>query len=433
MSFNTSSLRIGLCALFLALVGPPGGAMAQTGALGDSLRRGDVDGARALLDTQVAGRADAQLHRAHLEGLIALRQGDARKAVEIFEAIVDIAPGFEPSRLALVQALHVAGRRGTAIAQARRLADTTEDAQLRDQLLNQIALTEGARRGGVALRFSLLPSSNITGGSSAETVTLGGVPFVLDAGSRKARGIGISLGVTAWRSWVLGRQWTATAAASLDRRIFDTRLKPDETELSLRLNAAWRGQRGELTFGPRLALLRQPGGLARRQAGIGLAGAWLISPRLRFTLSAEWLRQEYPQAPFRTGHLTSLVPGLQWAVSPRTTLFADLPVLRETARAPHLAHRDLGLGLGIATRLPEGLNLGLSAFAGRNRYDGVYPGFSITRRDTVRSLRVSLSHDKITLRGVRPEISVTRRWQASNIPLHDITTTDFGLSLSRRF
>ena len=433
MSFTISRLWIGLCALILTLAGLSDVAGAQSRALTESLARGDVVRARAILDAEVAGRADAALHRAHLEGLIALRQGDAGKAVEIFEAIVDIAPGFAPARLALVQALHAAGRRGPALAQARRLANMTEDAQLRDALLDQIALSEGARHGGVALRFSLLPSSNITGGASAETVMLGGVPFVLDPASRKARGTGVALGVTAWRSWTLGRAWTATAAASLDRRLFDTALKPHESELSLRLTAAYRSARAEVSFGPRLALLRQSGGLARRQVGLGMAGAWLMSPRAQLTLTGDWLRQDYPQAPFRSGTLTSLVPGVHWAVGKRTTLFAEAPMLRETAAAPHLAHRDLGLVLGVATQTAGGLTLGLSAYAGRNRYDGVYPGFDLARKDKVRSLRLSLSHERFVLHGLRPEISLTRKWQDSTIPLHDLTTTDVGLSLARRF
>lgn len=406
-------------------------ALAETVA--QALQRGDGDAARAALTAQVAGRPDAGLHRAHLEGMIALRQGDVQNAITIFRAILDVAPDFEPSRLWLIRALQAAGQGNLATAQARRLASQTEDTRLRDQLLNQIATTQGARRGGVALRFALLPSTNITAGTSTETVLIDGLPFVLDPGSRAASGLGVTLGATAWRSWALGPSWTAIGSASLDHRKFNTALKPDETDLALRFDAAYRGQRGNIAFGPRFSLLFQDGKRARRQAGLGLSATYLAAPRLRFFLTAEVLQQRFPQSPFRDGTRASATPGLQWALARQTILTVELPILRETTRAAHLAHTDLAFGVGVSTRLGRGLNLGVGALAGRNAYDGLYPGFAVARTDRVKSLRLNLSHESFQMRGLVPELSLTRKWQSSNIPLHRMTTTDVALSLSRRF
>lgn len=123
-----------------ALIGGMAAVLLFTGSVqaetvGQALRRGDAEAARAALSAEVAGRKDAGLHRAQLEGLIALRQGEPAKAMQIFRAILEVAPGFEPARLGLVKALEAAGQRGTAIVQARRLALQTEDQGLRDQLL----------------------------------------------------------------------------------------------------------------------------------------------------------------------------------------------------------------------------------------------------------------------------------------------------------
>lgn len=417
----------GLAALFIL------NSQAQSETVEQALRRGDAQAARVALSEQIAGRKDAGLHRAQLEGMIALRQGDPDTAIKIFRGILAIAPTFEPSRIGLIRALEASGQRSSAITHARRLASQTEDGHLRDQLLSQIAMAEGARRGGVALRFALLPSSNITGGTTTETVLVGGVPFTLDPASREASGVGLTLGATAWRSWSLGRSWNATASASVDFRTFNTALKPDETELALRLDASHRGPRASVAFGPRYSMLFQDGSRARQQAGIGMNAAYLAAPRLRFFLSAEMLRQTYPQADFRNGTRTSVTPGLQWALSPQTILTAELPMLRESARARHLAHKDVALGIGLATRMSGGLNLSVSVLGGRNAYDGIYPGFTLARTDHVKSLRLSISHNKVQVRGLMPELSVTRKWQSSNIPLHDTRTTDFALSLSRRF
>lgn len=422
-----SKVICGLTAIVISIAPAQGETIAQ------AMQRGDADAARAALTKQVAGRQDAGLHRAHLEGMIALRQGDPDTAIEIFRGILSVAPDFEPSRLWLIRALQLSGQHHSAITQARRLATQTEDARLRDQLLNQITTARDTRRGGVALRFALLPSTNITAGTSTETVLIDGVPFTLDPGSRAASGVGVTLGATAWHSWSLSPSWDAIASASLDHRWFNTEFKPDETDLALRLDAAFRGKRGSVSFGPRFALLFQDGDRARRQAGVGMSAIYLAAPRLRVFLTAEVLRQNFPQAPFRNGTRASATPGMQWALSQQTILTVELPILRETARAPHLAHTDLALGVGLSTQIGRGFNLGVGTLAGRNAYDGAYPGFDIARTDRVRSLRLNVSHDRLQFRGLMPEISVTRKWQSSNIPLHKMTTTDVALSLSRRF
>lgn len=431
MKSRLSGVRSALT--LLLFLGGLSGEPAQAQNITQSLRSGDYAAARAALDRQVGSRKDANLHRAHLEGMIALRQGNPAEAIRIFRAILDIAPGFEPARLQLVRALNAAGERDQALGEARRLALQTEDQRLRDQLLDQIALARGPKRGGVILRFSILPSSNITGGTTRETVLIGGVPFTLDPASRQANGIGINLGVTLWRQWNLGRETRGTASATIDRRVYDTALKPDETELGLRFDIAHRMPHGAVTFGPRYALLFQNGQESRSQIGIGISGTQVMSPRLRLTYSAEWLRQRFPDQSFRNGNRLSATFGLQWALSRDAFLSVEVPYLRETAAAPHLSHRDFGLGLGVNFRMKNGLALGAHAFAGRNRYDGIYPGFSVARADRVQSLRLSASHEAISIGTLVPEFTVTRKWQSSNIPLHDVTTTDLGLSLVRRF
>ncbi|TVP72728.1 MAG: DUF560 domain-containing protein [Rhodobacteraceae bacterium] len=411
------------------------GATAQTPAetMAQALQRGDAVAAREALSRHLARRPDAGLHQAQLEGLIALRAGDADGAIAIFRDILAVAPDFEPARMWLIRALHAAGQLGAAVAQAHQLASRTEDAQLRDQLLTQLATVRHHPRAGLALRFALLPSSNITAGSATRTVMIDGVPFMLDPASRATSGLGVTLGATAWYRWTLGPMMTAIVSASLDHRRFSTSRKPDETELALRLDVTRRGPRSTLTFGPRVTQLFQAGDLTRQQAGFGTSAAGLVTARLQLFIHAEYLRQRFPRAEFRDGIQIRVTPGLHYALSQDTRLTLELPVLRETARAAHLTHTDLALGLGLSTRLGDELHLGVSTLLGRNTHDGVYPGFSVARRDRVRSLRVTLSHDRLQFQGLVPQLTLTRRWQSSNIPLHRMRATDVALSLSRRF
>ncbi|HMO06478.1 MAG TPA: surface lipoprotein assembly modifier [Paracoccaceae bacterium] len=470
---------IGLAgAALLALALSSSQATAQTGGVSAALARGDYAAARRLAEAEVSGRPDAALHLAHLEGLIALRAGEPAKAAEIFRAILSVAPGFEPSRVQLVVALDRLNRRAEARREAETLARTGRSPELRGAMAapaprGAVAPRTAPRppvpaaepgpagsprpaaeppqatappapvaarpapaaepRGGVVLRFAFLPSSNITGGTRAETVELGGLPFVLDPGSQEQGGVGLTFGATLWRSWDLGEHWRAMLSGSGDLRLYGNAPKPDEAELGLRLDLSRKFRQGGLSFGPRLGVVFKDGRIFRRQAGLGLAVEHLASQRLRFTASAEWQAQDHPDEPFRDGSLLSARLGLDWAASPRTVVSVELPFLREKTRAAHLAHTDTGLGIGLRHAFPAGLAIGAHVFAGSNRYDGVYPGFGVARRDRVQSLRLSISDSRFRILGQIPELSVTRRRQGSNIPLHDVTSTDVGLSFARRF
>lgn len=414
----------GLVALLVA-----GPASAET--LETALRRGDATAARAALEAEIAGRPDAALHRAHLEGLIAMRQGDLRKAEAAFRQILARNPDFEPARVQLVIVLDKLGD-PAARREAQRLAATTKDKRLRERLVRQAGTQDQADRSGLQLRFALLPSSNVTGGPKTDTVMIGGLPFVLDPASREAGGTGLGLGLVGWQSWDLGRDWLLTLSGSLDRRVYDIDAKPDETEIGARLTLGHKAGWGGLSFGPRTALLFQSGAVVRRQSGLGLEAVVRSGSKTRFTVSAELLRQSFPQAAYRDGTLSRAVIGLRWVPSRDLAFHLDLPVERERARADHLSHVELGIELGVQVRRGA-MGLGLAVATSLDRYDADYPGFDIARKDRVTSLKLSLSHDKLNWQGLVPEFSITRTRQDSNIPLHDSWTTDIGLNLVKRF
>jgi hypothetical protein len=405
--------------------------LAQADTLELALKRGDATAARAALEAQVAGKPDADIHRAHLEGLLAMRRGDLRQAEAMFRAILARYPGFEPSRVQLVIVLDKLGD-PAARQEARRLAETTRDAGLRARLARKIDTQGRSDKSGVQFRFALLPSSNLTGGPKTDTILLGGLPFRLDPGSRQAAGVGLSLGLVAWRNWELSPDWQLTLSGSADRRVYDTDAKPDETEVGARLAFAHKASWGGLSMGPRTAVLFQHGKVVRRQAGLAVEAAVLTGEKTRLNFSAEVLRQRFPQSAFRDGTLSRAQIGLRWAASRDTTFHLNLPVERETAEADHLSHLELGIELGVQFRRGQ-MGIGLAAATSLDRYDGVYPGFDVARKDKVSSLELTLKHDKLNWQGMVPELSITRTRQDSNIPLHDSWTTDVGLNLVKRF
>ncbi len=405
-------------------------SLARADTLEAALHRGDANAARAALEAQISGHPDANIHRAHLEGLIAMRRGDLRKAEAVFRSILTENPRYEPSRVQLVIVLDKLGD-PAARDEARRLAETATDRQPRKGMARKVS-PQDADTSGLQFRMSLLPSSNVTNGPKTETVLIGGVPFRLDPGSREAAGTGLSLGVVAWKSWGLRPDWQLTLSGSADRRIYDVDVKPNETEVGVRLSLARKAPWGGLSFGPRTAVIFQESALVRRQAGVGLETVVLSGKKTRLSFSAEVLRQSFPQAAYRDGTLSRAVIGVRWALNPETVFHLSLPVEREKAKADHLSHLDLGIEIGVKLRRGQ-IGIGLGVATSVNRYDGLYPGFATAREDRESSLKLSLSHDKLNWQGMVPELTITRTRRDSNIPLHDGWTTDVGLNLVKRF
>lgn len=403
----------------------------MAGPVEEALERGDATAARAALEGEISGSPDANIHRAHLEGLIAMRQGKLHAAERVFRSILAANPNFEPSRIQLVIVLSKLND-PAAVQEAKLLERTTKDSRLRETLARSIGKDRRSDKSGLQFRFAILPSSNVTGGPAIDTVFVGGLPFALDPESREAAGTGVSFGLVAWQNWDMGPGWELSLSGSADRKLYDTALKPDETEVGLRLSVNRKMKRGSLSFGPRYAILSQEGQIARRQAGFGFDAAFTTGKNARVTFSTEILRQTFPQSSYRDGNLARATLGFRWAMGTDTAFTLSFPVLRETAGADHLAHLDLGVAVGLQLRRGK-LGVGLALATSRNHYDGVYPGFFVARDDTVSSVRISIFHEDINWQGVTPELSITREHQDSNIPLHDAWTTDVGINLVKRF
>lgn len=450
-------LRIGILIVFSATT------IATADAVDDALLRGDADAARTALETQVAGRKDGQLLRNHLEGIIAMRAGDYAKAAHIFRNIRAVSPGFEPARMQLAIAMErsnqsntrsaqvmaapsskqrpraklgaaIGAKRATAAVVASEVSATPATGTL-PIIARPVAIRPAPtmRKGGVTFRFALLPSTNLTEGTSAETVLIGGLPFTLDPASRQKAGVGLTFGTTAYYRWDLAKDWRAMLSGSADARLYDTALKPNETEFGLRFDLTHRFRRGTLSFGPRATLLFQNNDETRRRIGLGFSGNYVVQPRLRIGYSAEVLNQTYAGAAFRDGYKATMSIGLDWLATPDTKLSLGLNGVKETAEAVHLAHRDVGLSLGAETKFGSDTTVSVNFFSGRNLYEGNYPVFDVARKDRVTSLTLTFSDRRIEWKGITPQFSVTRRHQDSNIPLQEFWSTDLSLNFAKLF
>lgn len=393
---------------------------------------GDYNGARSALRKLVAGDPNAPLHVAYLEALIRLHENDPRAAIRIFRQILNVDSNYEPARRDLTVTLALTGNTESALYNAERLAGSTTSDRLRADLEAYISQNSQGKLRGMALRFSLLPSTNANRGTSEAEITIGNLPFVLDDASRAKAGIGLSAGATAWNRWTLGQAWSATVSASVDARLYDTPSLNDY-RVGTRLDFAESRINRRLAFGPQAELAFKGDQRYRSRLGLGATGGWVIAPGREIGASLSIFHQAYPVEQYRNGIAASAVLGYRHTLSATTNLSASLTLDTEDTRRSHLNHTDVGLVLGVDHEWKNGLIGSLWAGCRNDDYVGNFPATTSPRNDKVVTVGFTVKLRKFNFGGYSPELSYTYTRSNSNISLFDYDSHDLGLALSKRF
>lgn len=424
-------LRI-LCAIgvLLALAKP---GYAETPPHIEYLMADNYPAARAALASTVGNLSDAPLHFAFLEGLILVRQHRHEQAAHLFRQILAVEPRFEPARRELTVLLARTGQTEGAIYHAESLLATTQDPALRAELKGYIATRSRGKPRGVTTRFALLPSSNANNGSTSDTVIVGGLPFKLDPGSRATSAIGFSLGVTAWNRWQLSERTDATLSGSIDTVRYNNTAVADETTAGLRLDFGMLSGRTRLQFGPVADITWRNDRRYRHRLGAAFSVQHVLRPNLQLGGGLTAWRQRHPQRDFLDGFLVTGSLTGSYIARPNIRFVLRVPFAIEKTNKAHLDHRDLGLTLGVENSWRNGLITGFSIGHSHKSYRGNYPGFAEPRRDNVTTASLTLRHNDIRVGSFLPELNLRSTWSRSNIPFHDFSKQDLGLSFTQRF
>jgi len=80
-----------------------------------------------------------------------------------------------------------------------------------------------------------------------------------------------------------------------------------------------------------------------------------------------------------------------------------------------------------------GLGLAAQAGLGFDRHHAPYPGLATERRDHRADLSVTLWHERVTLRGFQPRLTVTAVRNRSNATIQRFDKLETSLTVVRRF
>lgn len=246
------------------------------------LAEGDAAGARAAAEALLA-RDPSDLAGLILAAQAALALGDPAAALERARAAHAVAPPGPARFLAarLVARAHAdLGQDTRAMIWLRRARGDVPSEEAAADLAEDYRLLAARNPLSVSVAFGVAPSSNINGGSRAETIVLPGLPFefVLDGEARALSGWRVSAGLSlAWRlregerdatfleAQVSGRTYVLSDAAR--RQAPEARGRDfADVALSVGLVQRWRAETGE-----------------SREAALSLGQSWFGGePWLRF-------------------------------------------------------------------------------------------------------------------------------------------------------
>lgn len=379
------------------------------------------------------------LQRQFLIGYSAIELGNVDAAIGTFRKILDSHPEQTRVRLELARALMLKGRAGAADHHFRLAqSDRAIPADIARTISANRRLLRDTDQFTFGLDLGIAPDSNITNGTSAETVDIAfgnqTIPLTLDNQARQRSGTGQTVGLTS----------TARIGFSGDTRLLietdanfvnykgqgsddifaqiaigpDFRLG-DETRLSVTALGSHRwygGQKAQLAGGLRASLLHNLSD----------------SARLGFSLDAR--RNDSGIASAYSGWQFGGTATFEKAIARRFIASATLFGRRDALNSRSYSGTELGANLGFGGDLPLGLTAGISGGVSRAAYDAPLVLFgSEPRKDWRLNARVQLGIRAFRFLGFSPSLTYSFSKSASSLTLYDSTRHRLRFGLARYF
>lgn len=374
-----------------------------------------------------------------LAGFVAVETGDTETAIKEFRASLAIDPKQTRVRLELARAMMMKGK-DTGAAYHYRLAaqDSALTPEIRATIQAQRGILRDRRPWRFSSEFGFAPDSNITNGTSAESVDLvignQTIPLELDENARARSGIGQTASLSAGYRMKIGERgaflidgdaqgvnYTGTSNDDYSVQMaVGPEFRPSEaTSVSLQglgLQRWYGGERAVTQFGARLAVQHSIGDNQR----VGLT--------LDARHSASGFQQAYSGYNFAAYATYERVVSRSLIAS--ASLFARADRLNEAAYSSN----EFGAALGIGGEIAHGINLGVNGTASRATYGAPLLAFSEnTRADWRMSGRIYAGLRSLRFMGFSPSVSYTYTLNASNLALYENKRSRFAFSLARYF
>ena len=153
-----------------------------------------------------------------------------------------------------------------------------------------------------------------------------------------------------------------------------------------------------------------------------MEGRHRLSRRTTLDLGASRHERRYEENAHLDGPLDDVSAGLGWAIMPTLRLDAAAGWGRQRTERERERHTSRWGRIGATLLLPRGFTVGGAFTLRRTDYPADWFPFVLgggARRDTTRSIRLSVHNRAFTVAGFGPQLWVAREERKSNAQLHD--------------
>ncbi|MBL8642838.1 MAG: DUF560 domain-containing protein [Rhodospirillaceae bacterium] len=371
-----------------------------------------------------------------LRGTLAARTQDYDTAIARFRAILARNPTLNRVRLDLAQVYFLKGDDSAAAYHFRAAIAQGVPPEVQANITAYLEQIRLRKRWDASVSLSLAPDTNINAATTADSVTLFGLPFVLDPTAQRKSGIGVSAGITGAYRWPIADN----VRLKIGGAVFDTEYtNPDFSDRNI---SAQAGPAFVLGGDDEIALLaiasrRWFGGDAfTRSAGLRLEGQKTLSPRWMLSAGGSWENRDYdaPQYDDYSGPVYTGFATLTYALDAASLLQGTTALVRERANLPaYRAWQYIGGLSYYRENLWQRFAVMASVQSALIRYDEALMAFGKTRHDTQVDYRISLSNAGIDWWGFTPVVSFIHSDRYSNINLFTYHRNRGELGIRRNF
>jgi hypothetical protein len=355
--------------------------------------------------------------------------GRLSEALPHLEAVVALRPDVAEFRAALAAVLDALGQEARAeFHRERALAGTDGPRPVAPPpATQQLPLWSGS------LGFSVSPESNPGQRSSAETVVVGGLPFVIDPDARAQPGTVLSFRAQGAFQPELRPGLNARLALALSGDIHDG-ATPDETQLTVEAGLSQRTAAGGRVQGALTwTQVWRDGEGYSEGPGLSLGLTRPMGPRGRLTLTGAVQHLSYPSLVGWDGPRSLVALGYSHALAPNTVLRGGLRLERTDVPSGSVSYGAATLSFGVSHAFRGGVSVDLDLAHRATRHDAPVVLFGTLREDRRDTLTLRLLHSRVSVAGFAPVLELGFERQRSTIPIYSYENAGVSLGLTRRF
>lgn len=395
------------------------------------IEAGHYDEARKLVTSSGDGGQYTPVVRDFTEALILKHQGQLQASVEKMQKIVIAYPQFDRVRQELAHSYFLMGESEHAKYQFELLSSSSQSPVYRSFYNNYIDAINANRPWTLDGYIALAPTTNITNGVTADTVSIGGRSWHPE--NKKQSGIGLSYGASGAYQFTLADRLALAFGGNFDGvkyrdREFDRlsgqvfselSYKTDDWRFGLgptleRTSYAWEGQR----FGYGVQ------GSVQRRMGVG-GDTLRLTGRLRYL--------DYDDEDFYDGMETTVGLRYQHVFSSSLLVNLGTNVTFMDARKDSNAYTATRPYFEVYADLPLGILGSFGAGYEFRNHDGIFPGTVKEREDRQFDVSIGLTLRKLSYKGIAPRLEYGYLINSSNVDLYDYDSHNFGLYLTKKY